>query len=44
MYRRPANFGFPFSLLRHYQIPECFYVKQSCFWARGTVLPCYRNC
>ena len=25
------TFSFPFSLLRHYQIPECFYVKKSCF-------------
>jgi len=24
-------FSFPFSLLRHYQMPECFYVKKSCF-------------
>jgi len=24
-------FSFPFSLLRHYQIPECLYVKKSCF-------------
>jgi len=24
MYRRPANFSFPFSLLRHNQMPECF--------------------
>ena len=38
------TFSFPFSLLRHYQIPECFYVKKSCFWARATVLSCYRNC
>jgi len=27
---------FPLSLLRHYQMPECFYVKKSCFWARAT--------
>jgi len=32
---------FHFSLLRHYQMPECFYVKNCCFWARAT---CYRNC
>jgi len=38
------NFSFPFSLLRHYQIPQCFYVEKSCFWARATVLSCYRNC
>jgi len=25
------SFSFRFSLLRHYQIPECFYVKKSCF-------------
>jgi len=25
------TFSFPFSLLRHYRIPECFYVKKSCF-------------
>jgi len=25
------TFSFPSSLLRHYQIPECFYVKKSCF-------------
>ena len=25
------TFSFPFSLLRHYQIPECFYVKKSVF-------------
>ena len=24
-------FSFPFSLLRHYQMPECFYVKNCCF-------------
>jgi len=23
--------SFPFSLLRHYHIPECFYVKNYCF-------------
>jgi len=26
-------FSFPSSLLRHYQIPECFCVKKSCFCA-----------
>jgi len=36
-------FRFPFSLLRHYQIPECFYVNCG-FWARATVLSSYRNC
>ena len=25
------TFSFPLSLLRHYPIPECFYVKKSCF-------------
>jgi len=25
------TFSFPFSLLRHYQMPECFYVKNCCF-------------
>ena len=25
------TFSFPFSLLRHYQIPECFCVEKSCF-------------
>jgi len=25
------TFSFSFSLLRHYQIPECFYVKKSVF-------------
>jgi len=38
------NFSFPFSLLRHYQIPEFFHVKKSFFLARATVLSCYRNC
>jgi len=32
----------PFPLLRHYQMPECFYVNNCCFWARATVLSCYR--
>jgi len=36
-------FRFPFSLLRRYQMPECFYVNNCCFWARATVLSCYRN-
>jgi len=36
-------FSCPFSLLRHYQMPEYFYVNSYCFWARATVLPCYRN-
>jgi len=31
MYRNPANFWFPFSLLRHYQIPDSFHVNKSCF-------------
>jgi len=25
------TFGFSFSLLGHYQIPECFFVNKSCF-------------
>ena len=36
-------FSFLFSVLRHSQIPECFYVKKSCFWARATVLSRYIN-
>jgi len=35
--------SFPFSLLRHYQMPECFYVNNCCFWARATVLSSYKN-
>ena len=35
--------SFPFSLLWHYKMPECFYVNNCCFWARATVLPCGRN-
>jgi len=37
------TFSFPFFLLRHYQMPEWFYVNNCCFWARATVLSCYRN-
>ena len=37
------TFTFPFSLLRHYQMPECFYIENCCFWGRATVLPCCRN-
>jgi len=29
--------------MRHYQMPECFFVSNCCFWARATVLSCYRN-
>ena len=29
-------FSFPF-------FPECFYVSNCCFWARATLLSCYRN-
>jgi len=36
-------FSFPFFLLRHYQMPECVYFKNCCFWARATVLSCYIN-
>ena len=25
------TFTFPFSLLRHYQMPECFYIENCCF-------------
>jgi len=32
----------PFPLLRHYEMPECFYVNNCGFWARVTVLSCYR--
>jgi len=37
------NFGFPFSLLRNFQMPACFCVKNTCFWARATDLSCNRN-
>jgi len=43
MHKSPANFLFPFSLLRHYQMPECFCFNNCWFWARVTVLSCYRN-
>jgi len=36
-------FSCRFSLLKHSQMPECFYVNKCCFWARATVLSCYRN-
>jgi len=36
-------FSLPFSLLRHYQMPKCFYVKNCFFWAHATVLSCYRK-
>ena len=36
------TYNFPFSLLRH-QTPEFFCVNNCCFWARATVLLCYRN-
>jgi len=36
--------SFPFSLLRNYQMPECFYVNNCCFWAPAAVLSCDRNC
>jgi len=32
------TFSFPFCLLRHFQMPECFCIKNSCFWARATDL------
>jgi len=31
------TFSFPFSVLRHYQMPECFSVSNCCFCARATV-------
>jgi len=31
------TFSFPFSLLRHNQMPECFYFNNCCFWARATI-------
>jgi len=37
------TFSFSFSLLRHYQMPECFCVINWCFWARVTVLSCYKT-
>jgi len=37
------TFSFPFSMLRHHQMPECFYVYNCCFCARAIVLSCYRN-
>jgi len=37
------TFSFHFSLLRHYQLPECFRVQKSPFLTRATVLSCYRN-
>jgi len=36
-------FSCRFSLLKQYQMPGCFYVSKSSFWARATVLSCYRN-
>jgi len=44
MYRSPINlYSFPFPLLKHYQMPECFCVNNCWFWACATVLSCYRN-
>jgi len=37
------TFSFPFSLLTHNQMPECFYFNNCCFWAMATILSCYRN-
>ena len=34
---------FPFPLLRHYHMSECFYANNCCFRARATVLSYYRN-
>jgi len=36
-------FSFPFSVLRRYQMPECFYFNNCCFWDRATILSCYKN-
>ena len=30
-------------IMRHFQMPECFYVNNCCFWARASVLSCYIN-
>ena len=43
LYMEVQTFSFLFSLLRRYKMPECFYVNNSCFWARATVLSWYRN-
>jgi len=40
MHRSPEIF---FSLLRYYQMPECFYFNNCCFPARAIVSSCYRN-
>ena len=40
--KKSRKLSFPLPLLRHYEMPECFYVKSCCFWARATVLSCYR--
>ena len=37
------TFSFPFSLLRHYQMPECFYVNNFGFRAHATLLSCYKQ-
>jgi len=38
------SLSFLCSLLRHYQMPECFYVNNCSFWALATSSSCYRNC
>jgi len=43
MYGSQQTFSFPFSLPRHCQMPECFYINNCCFWARATDLSCYIN-
>jgi len=44
MYRSPEQiFGFHFSLLRRYRMPECFCVSNCSFWACATVLSWYTN-
>jgi len=37
------TFSFPCSLIRHYQMPDCFYFNNCCFWADATGLSCCRN-
>jgi len=44
MYKFQQTLSLPFSLLRHYQTLECFFINNCCFWARATVLSRYRNC
>jgi len=41
--QKSSKLSFPFFLLRHYQMPEYFCVRNCCLWARATVISCYRN-